>query len=275
MQGISLTRTVAALLFLIAAPVLVWAATKLYLKNGTYELVKEYQVQGDRVRYYSLERSDWEEIPKSLVDFEATERAQAEEKVRQQKQLEEARKLEHERFNALSNQGYQIQPGIRLPTDSGVYAFDGTRVIRLVQSPAELAGNKKRAAIRLMLSVPLLKRESLVVLPGAKAAVRIDNPQPRFYVQDTENWATNAVLVPLVPRKDSRLVERIHSGVGVGKSGESREGLPLERKQLAAGLYELKPAQPLAPGEYALGELLEQKLNIDVWDFGIDSPSSP
>ena len=45
--------------------------------------------------------------------------------------------------------------------------------------------------------------------------------------------------------------------------------------RLAAGLYELKPAQPLAPGEYALGELLEPKLNIDVWDFGIDSTSLP
>jgi len=50
--------------------------------------------------------------------------------------------------------------------------------------------------------------------------------------------------------------------------------LPLERVRLAAGVYELKPAQPLASGEYALGELLSQKLNIDVWDFGIDLPGS-
>jgi hypothetical protein len=34
------------------------AAIKLYLKNGTFQLVKSYEVQGDRVRYYSLERSD-------------------------------------------------------------------------------------------------------------------------------------------------------------------------------------------------------------------------
>jgi hypothetical protein len=41
---------------------------KLYLKDGGYQLVREYQVQTDRVRYYSVERSQWEEMPLDLVD---------------------------------------------------------------------------------------------------------------------------------------------------------------------------------------------------------------
>jgi len=31
----------------------------------------------------------------------------------------------------------------------------------------------------------------------------------------------------------------------------------------------LRPTQPLSQGEYALGELVQDKLNLDVWDFGI------
>jgi hypothetical protein len=266
-------RTVVILLLagLTAGQLPLWAAIKLYLKNGTYELVKSYEVQGDRVRYYSLERSEWEEIPKSLVDFEATQHAQAAEKIEREKHLEQARKLENQRFEIPQNSGYEIQKGVRLPNEPGVYALDGTRVIHLIQSSATAVTDKKRNAAAILMPAPLLKKETLIVLAGAHAAIRISNPQPRFFVQDSDPWAATAQLLPLVERKDSRLVEKIRSGIGVGKSGEVREDLPLERTRLAAGLYELKPAKPLAAGEYALGELLEQKLNINVWDFGIDS----
>ena len=39
---------------------------KLILKDGTFQVVREYQRNGDRVRYFSAERGDWEEIPAAL-----------------------------------------------------------------------------------------------------------------------------------------------------------------------------------------------------------------
>jgi len=43
---------------------------KLYMKDGSYQLVREYKVQGDRVSFYSLDREETEEVPLSLVDLD-------------------------------------------------------------------------------------------------------------------------------------------------------------------------------------------------------------
>ncbi|MBM3787935.1 MAG: hypothetical protein FJW30_26605, partial [Acidobacteria bacterium] len=60
------------LLYLSLALALPGANVKLYLKDGNYHLAREYSVLADRVRFYSVERSDWEEIPVELVDLKKT-----------------------------------------------------------------------------------------------------------------------------------------------------------------------------------------------------------
>src|SRR5215831_7017036 len=48
------------------------ANLKLYTTDGEYQLVREYKVEGDRVSFYSVERSEWEEVPVSMVDLKRT-----------------------------------------------------------------------------------------------------------------------------------------------------------------------------------------------------------
>jgi hypothetical protein len=261
----------ALLLGMLLVPPEAWASLKLIMKDGSYQLVSTYEVHGDRVRYYSLERSEWEEMPTALVDFDATRRAQEEEKATAKKELEEAKEIQQQRFEKPPDTGVEVAPGIRLPGEDGIYTVEGLRLVRLVQSSGELVTDKKRAALVLAVPVPLLKARSLVVLDGEKASVRLGASQPAFYVQSADGLGAKLELIRVKPAKDSRVVEQVDAGrAGIGKATELRTAVPLERTQISPALYKLKPTQPLEPGEYALGELVQEKLNLEVWDFGVD-----
>ena len=70
---------------LLALALLAWAANvKLYMTDGSYHLVREYQVLSDRVRFYTVERGEWEEVPLEMVDLKRTraEVAEREESVK-------------------------------------------------------------------------------------------------------------------------------------------------------------------------------------------------
>src|SRR5579863_4945651 len=62
------------LILLVLAVSAFGATVRLYLKDGTYQLVREYQVLTDRVKYLSAERGEWEELPLELVDLDHTKK---------------------------------------------------------------------------------------------------------------------------------------------------------------------------------------------------------
>lgn len=250
---------------------MVWATTKLCMKDGSYQMVSSYEVQGDRLRYYSVERSEWEEVPTSLVDFDATRRAQDEDKAAAKKRLDEAKQVDQERFYKPPDTGLEVAPGIRLPGDDGIFTVDGKRLVRLVLSTGELVTDKRRAAMVLAVPLPVVKARSLVVLDGPKATIRLNDPLPVFYVQSADGLGAKLELVRLKPGKLSRVVEEVEMSRGKGgKASEERTMVSLERKQVAPNIYTLKPLQPLEAAEYALGAETEDKFSLDVYDFGYE-----
>jgi hypothetical protein len=100
-------------------------ARRLILKDGSYQAITKYEIHGERVRYFSAERGEWEEVPKSLVDWNATEKyeqgrvtgAPVPEAAELDKELEAERK-------AAEARSPQVAPGLRLSDEGGVYLLD-------------------------------------------------------------------------------------------------------------------------------------------------------
>src|ERR1700722_8181544 len=100
-------------------------AKRLVLKDGSYQLATKWEVKGDRVRYLSAERDDWEELPNSLVDWAATDKFEkdraagvsAPDAVELDKEAEAERRVEEAKTP-------QVATGLRLPEDGGMFLFD-------------------------------------------------------------------------------------------------------------------------------------------------------
>src|SRR5881628_2398726 len=113
-------RRLFLILFAVAAT-LSAANFKLYLKDGSYQLVREYKVDGDRLTYYSIERSDWEEMPADLVDLKRTEAEAASRAA----SLEKKSKQISEEEEAAKEERAEIR---RIPRDPGVYMLEGEQL---------------------------------------------------------------------------------------------------------------------------------------------------
>ena len=130
--------------------------------------------------------------------------------------------------------------------------------------------DKKRLALMLALPAPVLKNRYFVVLAEVKAAVRVQARVPTFYIQLSDTSASKWELLSLKPGKETRMVESVEGRGGKGEGHEVRTTVEVERAEPVPGLIRLKPVGELPPGEYALGECVGNKLNLDVWDFGVD-----
>ncbi len=243
------------------------AGQKLVLKDGSYQLVRSYQLLDDRVRYFSLERNQWEEMPASLVDWKATEERNQKE---QAEVLQKAREAATPDRSPLADEpGFEIAPGLHLPDKDGLFVVENGKVRELPQHQASVRTDKGRMLTNILLPVPLLKHRTLVEIPGARATLQLEKSPQALFASGRTRGDSRYALLRLKPKGDKRRVEAILLRVFSGKPTHAGDSIPLTVETVTLNVFRLVPQEPLRPGEYAVVEFLGNDLNLFLWDFGV------
>jgi hypothetical protein len=170
---------------------------RLILKDGSYQIVTKYQKVGDRVRYFSAERGQWEELPENLVDWAATETWAKEHKPGAQPAPEpatpvspaipEAAEIDKEEQHARARTP-DVLPGLRLPDQDGVWALDTfhdqPELVALTQNAGGVNRETGHNVLRSTLN-PLGGIQQSVQIPGAESKIKLHVNDPALYVSIT------------------------------------------------------------------------------------------
>ena len=251
---------------------------RLMLTDGTFQLVRQYQVMGDRVRYYDLDRSDWEEIPASLVDWAATKKEEAIEGQTDAALLKKVRHQEDQRrmMPLAVDASLEVAPGVFLPPGEGVWVFNNKAVLQVPPAEPTYKINKKHEIEKILSPIPIVSTRHTVLIEGAHAKLRIRTATPEFYVRAAAETIPDLRLVPAKIEGSHRKIARIDQLFKMENA--TAHSLLMQRWQIAKNVYRFTLGQSLRPGEYALiqvnpGENQLDQLSIYVWDFGVDPPS--
>src|SRR5262249_48813737 len=161
--------------------------------------VREYKVEGDRVRYYSVERSEWEEIPAELLDLKRTESENSSRKAK----LEAEAKIISEEDKARRAQLDEI---MKIPQDPGAYMVENNQLRIFGEAESKVHPNKGRSVLKTLSPIPLV---------AGKATVEIDNPhstnivadgRPEIYLQLSTDERFG--IIKLTPKGEVRIADR-------------------------------------------------------------------
>jgi hypothetical protein len=241
-----------------------WAVNiKLYLKDGGYEIVREYKVESDRIRFYTVERGDWEEIPLEMVDLKRTE---AEAGARKAELEKEAKVLSEED----AAERAAVKEAMRIPQTPGVYWIDGDQTKAIKAAESAVHTNKRREVLKVLSPIPAVSGKATLEIDGLHSQNVFTNPEQEFYVQlsDAERFG----VAKLTSKGAVRIVEELTIQPVTRQVDEEPELVDTFQQQLdnnGNGLYKVWPKGKLPPGEYAVIEYTPGKLITQVWDFAI------
>jgi hypothetical protein len=283
--------------------------TRLYLKDGSYQIVMSYRVSRGLVHYISAERDGAaEEIPLSLVDLDATHRWEKEHSPAQADDNSasgeppaidpELLKEEADRASLTP----EVAKDLHLPEQDSVLVLDTfhavPELVPLSQSDTDLNRNTGHNILRAVIN-PLSSPHQVAQLKGERSYVQLHVASPVFYIRvgnddvpstggtplTVDTHGASNVIKPdpasgstsdryVIVRADVRTGIRDIASFRIGLlgTGQPQEDVVETTSEILPGGHWMKltPQQPLDFGEYVLMEVISDKVvNLSVWDFGV------
>jgi hypothetical protein len=134
------------------------------------------------VRYYSAERYTWEELPKDLVDWPATDKYNKERGTLRNEAVAEATR----EIGAGEPEPPTAAPGLYLPDGGGVFLLDNyqnqPQLDELTQNGGELNKHVGKNILRAAINPLALSSKQTVELKGARAQTQAHTSQPTIFV---------------------------------------------------------------------------------------------
>jgi hypothetical protein len=238
---------------------------KLFMKDGSDQLVREYQVEGDRIRFYSVDRDDWEEVPAALVDLDKT-KAQIKARADAIREDAAAQDAENKAERAARKEIASV------PADPGVYLIDDQKpalqnLTPLKVGESKVVTNKRRSVLKAISPVPLVPGKATLELDGLHSSQGTANRSPEFYIRLSEEERFG--IIRMGERKGNRVVEKLTIQPVVNETVQEADLVEVFRQQVGDELFKIWPQKPLDPGEYAVVQYSMEKVDMQVWDFFI------
>jgi hypothetical protein len=169
----------------------------LILKDGSYQVVMSYQVNGNIVRYFSAERDATEEIPAELIDWDATHKWERQHPAAESVDAGQGLAVDHapnptidpELLKEETDRAAwtpEVAPDLRLPELDSVLALDtfhgAPELVPLVQSEGELNRTTGHNILKLAIN-PRSASHQIEQLKGVESAVQLHVATPAIYVR--------------------------------------------------------------------------------------------
>ena len=228
---------------------------RLILKDGSYQPIREYQIKGDRVRYFSTDRFVWEEMPADLVDWPATKKYEEDVKKGVSHDAEQVDRETKEEKDLEDAKTPLIATNLRLPMQGGAFVLDhykgAPQLIELSQTTSDVNKDMKGNILRSTIN-PLASARQKVELAGAHAKTQVHVTKPAIYfsIEDQDKPDPSQPNPPAPEnrfkflradeKKDSRLIGNIKITV-TGKVSQQQSFIPTRIEQLGGGWIKVTP----------------------------------